>query len=76
MQQSFAEGVTISLLANAGSLLPAHVFVFLLEVGTKPQQPRPSRGAAVVVQPVFRKYGGECKGVVGTAAVDVRILRR
>lgn len=52
VQQGFAEGVTISLLANAGPLLPAHVFVFLLEVRAKPQEPHSSRGAVVVVQPL------------------------
>lgn len=75
VQQGFAEGVTISLLANAGSLLPAHVFVLLLEVRAKPQQPRPPRGAAVFVQPVWktkRNTRGEeqCEAVVGPAVVD------
>lgn len=57
VQQGFAEGVAISLLANAGPLLPAHVFVFLLEVRAKPQKAHSSRGAVVVVvvQP-FQKH--------------------
>lgn len=32
MQQGFAEGIAVSLLADTRPLLPTHVLVFLLEV--------------------------------------------
>lgn len=41
VEEGFAEGVAVSLLAHAGPLLPAHVLVLLLQVRAQPQQPRP-----------------------------------
>lgn len=55
MQQGFAEGVAILLLAYTGSLLPAHVLIFVLEVRAKSQEPCFPGGAVVIFQPVQTK---------------------
>lgn len=47
VQQGFAEGIAILLLADAGSLLSAHVLIFVLEVRAKSQEPCSPRGAVI-----------------------------